>query len=182
MSNQALHQMFEQFLSHQAANTTSKAKSEYTANPEIFSGNGRNTQLTHEKLEGFITALNLKMVLNADHYPTEVSWIAYVFSHTSRITQAYVSAKISADQYSNWNQVVQDLCNTFADPHLKFHAQKKLLNICQTNQPFGAFFTNFNWYAPHSGLNDKGLKLLLCVTISEELAKQLVNLNLKEIT
>ena len=73
MSDQALQQMFEQFLSHQAANTTSKAKSEHTADPEIFSGNGRNTELTHEKFEGFITALNLKMALNTDHYSTEVS-------------------------------------------------------------------------------------------------------------
>ena len=144
MSDQALCQMSEQFLSHQAANTTSKAKSECTADPEIFSGNGGNTKLTHEKLEGFITALNLKMALNADHYPTEVSQIAYVFSHTSGTTQAYISAKISADQYSNWNQVVQDLCNTFADPDPEFHAQKKLLNIRQTNWPFAAFFTNFN--------------------------------------
>ena len=73
MSNQALHQMFEQFLSYQAANTTSKAKSEHTANLEIFSSDGGNTELTHEKLEGFITALNLKMGLNTDHYLTEVS-------------------------------------------------------------------------------------------------------------
>ena len=77
--------------------------------------------------------------------------------------------------------MVQDLCNTFADPDPEFHAQEKLLNICQTNWPFAAFFTNFNWYAPHSGLNDKGLKLLLHVAISEELAKQLMSLNLKEI-
>ena len=100
-----------------------------------------NTELMHEKLEGFITTLNLKIVLNTDCYPTEVSQIAYVFSHTSDTTQAYVSAKISANQYSNWNQVVQDLCNTFADPDPKFHAQKKLLNIRQTNWPFAAFFT-----------------------------------------
>ena len=182
MSDQALHQMFEQFLSYQAANTTSKAKSEYTADSEIFSNNSRNTELMHEKLEGFITALNLKMALNTDCYLTEVSQIAYVFSHISGITQAYISAKISADQYSNWNQVVQDLCNIFADPDLEFHTQKKLLNICQMNWPFAAFFTDFNWYAPHSDLNDKGLKLLLYVAISEEFAKQLVSFNLKEIT
>ena len=65
--------MFEQFLSDQAVNTTSKAKSEHTADPEIFSGNGGNIKLTHEKLEGFITALNFKMALNTDHYLTEVS-------------------------------------------------------------------------------------------------------------
>ena len=182
MSDQTLHQMFEQFLSHQAANTTSKAKSKHTANPEIFSGNGRNIELTHEKLEGFITALNFKMALNADCYPTEVSQIAYVFSHISDTAQAYISAKISADQYSNWNQVVQDLRNTFADPDPEFHTQKKLLNIRQINWLFAAFFTNFNQYAPRSDLNDKGLKLLLHITISEELAKQLVSLNLKEIT
>ena len=125
--------MFEQFLSYQAANTTSKAKSEHTADLEIFSGDGRNTKSTHEKLEGFITALNLKMALNTDCYPTEVSQIAYVFSHISGTTQVYISAKISADQYSNWNQVVQDLHNAFANPDSEFHAQKKLLNIHQTN-------------------------------------------------
>ena len=65
--------MFEQFLSYQATNTISKAKSKHTTNPEIFSGNGRNIKLTHKKLEGFITALDLKIALNADHYPTEVS-------------------------------------------------------------------------------------------------------------
>ena len=73
MSDQALHQMFEQFLSYQAANTISKVKSEHTANPEIFSGNGRNTKLMHEKLESFIIALNFKIALNADYYLTEVS-------------------------------------------------------------------------------------------------------------
>ena len=66
-------------------------------------------------------ALNLKIALNTDCYPTEMSQIAYVFSHTSGIAQAYISAKISADQYSNWNQVVQDLHNTFADPDPEFH-------------------------------------------------------------
>ena len=40
--------------------------------------------------------------------------------------------------------MVQDFCNTFADPDPEFYTQKKLLNIHQTNWPFAAFFTNFN--------------------------------------
>ena len=87
-NDQALHQMFEQFLSYQATNTISKVKFECTANSEIFSSNGRNTELMYEKLEGFITALNFKMAFNTDCYLTEISQIAYIFSHISNITKS----------------------------------------------------------------------------------------------
>ena len=40
----------------------------------------------------------------------------------------------------------------------------------------------FNWYAPHTGFNDKALKCHLQCAISEELAKQLVSINLKDIS
>ena len=61
-----LHNMFAEFMQIQATNTTPKLKSECTANLEIFSGNGGNTKVMHEKLESFITSLSLKMTLNAD--------------------------------------------------------------------------------------------------------------------
>ena len=73
MSKQGLHQMFEQFLSYQVANTISKAESKNTANLDIFSSNGRNTKFTYKKLEYFIITLNLKIALSMDCYPTEVS-------------------------------------------------------------------------------------------------------------
>ena len=94
-----LQEMFAQFLQIQATNTTPKSKSERTANPEIFSSNGGNTEVTHEKLESFITSLSLKMTLNTDRYPTETSQIAYVFSCTTGIAQLYISSKITAGQY-----------------------------------------------------------------------------------
>ena len=56
--------MFAEFMRIQATNTTPKSKSERTADPEIFSGDGGNTEITHEKLESFITSLSLKMTLN----------------------------------------------------------------------------------------------------------------------
>ena len=94
-----LQEMFAQFLQIQATNTTPKSKSECTANPEIFSGNGGNTEVTHKKLESFITLLSLKITLNADHYPTETSRIAYVFSQTTGTAQLYITSKITAGQY-----------------------------------------------------------------------------------
>ena len=88
--------MFAKFMQIQATNTTPKSKSEHTADPEIFSGNGGNTEVTHEKLESFIMSLSLKMTLNANWYLTATLQIAYVFSHTTGTVQSYISAKIMA--------------------------------------------------------------------------------------
>ena len=98
-SDKFLHNMFAEFMHIQATNFTSKSKFKYTTNPKIFSGNGRNTEVMYKKLESFITSLSLKITLNINYYPTEVSHIAYVFSWTTGIVQSYISAKIMAGQY-----------------------------------------------------------------------------------
>ena len=174
--------MFAEFIQIQAINTTPKSKSEHTADPEIFSGDGGNTEIMYEKLESFITSLSLKMTLNADWYPTETSQIAYVFSRTTGTTQSYISAKITAGQYIDWHNIVQDLQNTFSDPDPEFLAQRKLITLRQANCSFAEFFTEFNQYAPRTGFNNKALKCHLRYAISEELAKQLVSINLKNIS
>ena len=153
-----LRNMFAEFMRIQATNTTPKSKSEHTADPEIFSGNGGNTEITHEKLESFITSLSLKMTLNTDWYPTETSRIAYVFSRTTGTAQSYISAKITAGQYIDWYDIVQDLRNTFSDPDPEFLAQRKLITLCQANCSFAEFFTEFNQYTPRTGFNNKALK------------------------
>ena len=107
---------------------------------------GRN--ITHEKLESFITSLSLKMTLNTDRYPTETSRIAYVFSRTTGTAQSYISAKITAGQYIDWHNIFQDLQNTFSDPDPEFLAQRKLIILRQANRSFAEFFTEFNQYAP----------------------------------
>ena len=95
-NNKFLHNMFAEFIQIQATNTTPKSKSEHTADPEIFSGDGRNTEIMYEKLESFIMSLSLKMTLNTDQYSTETSQIVYVFSRTTGTAQFYISAKITA--------------------------------------------------------------------------------------
>ena len=153
-----LHNMFAEFMRIQATNTTPKSKSEWTADPEIFSGDGGNTEVTHEKLESFITSLSLKMTLNADWYPTEMLWIAYVFSCMTGTAQSYISAKITAGQYVDWHNIVQDLRNTFSNPDPEFLAQRKLIALCQANHSFAKFFTEFNHHASHTDFNNKALK------------------------
>ena len=177
-----LHNMFAEFMRIQATNTTPKFKSKRTANPEIFSGDGGNTEVMHKKLESFITSLSLKMTLNANWYPTAMSQIAYVFSRTTGTAQSYISPKIMAGQYVNWHNIIQDLRNAFSNPDPKFLAQRKLIALCQANHSFAKFFTEFNHHAPHTSFNDKALKCHLQCAISEELAKQLVSINLKDIS
>ena len=157
-NDEFLCNMFAEFMQIQATNTPPKSKSECTANPEIFSGDGGNTEVTHEKLESFIMSLSLKMTLNADWYPTAMSWIAYVFSRTTGTAQSYISAKITAGQYVDWHNIVQDLCNAFSNPDPEFLAQRKLIALCQANHSFAKFFTEFNHHAPHTSFNDKALK------------------------
>ena len=127
-------------------------------------------------------SLSLKMTLNTDWYPTETLWIVYVFSHTTGTVQSYISAKITAGQYIDWHNIVQDLRNTFSDPDPEFLAQRKLITFCQANCSFAKFFTEFNQYTPHTDFNNKALKCHLRCTVSEELAKQLVSINLKDIS
>ena len=103
-------------------------------------------------------SLSLKMTLNTDRYPTETSQIAYVFSHTTGTAQSYISAKITAGQYIDWHDIVQDLRNTFSDPDPEFLAQRKLITLRQANCSFAEFFTEFNQYAPRTGFNNKTLK------------------------
>ena len=136
----------------------------------------------YEKLESFIMSLSLKMTLNNDWYPTETLRIVYVFSHMTGTAQSYISAKIMAGQYIDWHNIVQDLWNTFSDSDPEFLAQRKLIALRQANCSFAEFFTEFNWYAPCTDFNNKALKYYLRCTVSEELAKQLVSINLKNIS
>ena len=98
------------------------------------------------------------MTLNTDQYPTETSWIAYVFSRTTGTAQSYISAKITAGQYIDWHDIIQDLRNTFSNPDPEFLAQRKLITLRQANHSFAEFFTEFNQYAPRTGFNNKALK------------------------
>ena len=157
-NDEFLRNIFAEFMRIQATNTPPKSKSEHTADPEIFSGNGGNTEVMHKKLESFITSLSLKMTLNADWYPTAMLWIAYVFSRTTGTAQSYISAKITAGQYIDWHNIVQDLHNAFSNPDPEFLAQRKLIALRQANHSFAKFFTEFNHHAPHTSFNDKVLK------------------------
>ena len=69
-------------------------------------------------------SLLLKMTLNTDQYPTETSQITYIFSRTTGTAQSYISAKITAGQYIDWHNIIQDLWNTFSDPDPEFLAVK----------------------------------------------------------
>ena len=156
-----LRNMFAEFMQIQATNTTPKSKSERTADSEIFSGDGGNTEITHEKLESFITSLSLKITLNTDWYPMETLWIAYIFSRTTGTAQSYISAKITAGQYIDWHNIIQDLWNAFSNPDPEFLAQRKLITLRQANCSFAEFFTEFNQYAPRTDFNNKTLKCYL---------------------
>ena len=116
-------------------------------------------------------SLSLKMTLNTDWYSTETSWIVYVFSRMTGTAQSYISAKITAGQYIDWCDIVQDLQNTFSDPDPEFLAQRKVITLCQANCSFAKFFTEFNQYTPRTDFNNKTLKYYLQCTVSEELAK-----------
>ena len=180
--------MFIKFLRTQTtaqatqATHASHAKSERSPNPEIFSGEGSSIEYIHERLESFDIALDLKMTLNLDCMPTPEARIAYTFSRTSGTAQGYMAPKIQARLYQDWTEVFQDLKNAFSDPDPEFFAQRKLIGLCQANKTFAEFYTEFSKYTGRSEFNDKALKCHLRCAISEELSRQLVSTNLKDLS
>ena len=166
--------MFMQFLLTQASAQATKpsiTKSERTPDPEVFSSEGPSTEFIHEQLEFFGIALDLKLTLNLDCMPTPEARRAYTFSRTSRTAQGYIALKIQAKLYQDWTDVLQNLKNAFSDPDLEFHAQCKLIRLCQANKTFVEFFTEFSKYAGHSNFNDKALKCWLRYALSEKLLR-----------
>ena len=173
-----------QFLQTQAsaqATRPSITKSDGTPDSEVFSGEGPSTKVIYERLKSFGIVLDLKMTLNLDRMPTLEARIAYTFSRTSGTAQGYIAPKIQAKLYQDWTDVLQDLKNSFSDLDPKFHAQCKLIRLCQANRTFFEFFTEFSKYAGRSNFNDKALKCHLRYALSEELSRQLVSINLKDL-
>ena len=173
-----------QFLQTQAsaqATRPSITKSKRTPDPEVFSGEGPSTEVIHERLESFGIALDLKMTLNLDHMPTPEARIAYTFSRTSKTAQGYITPKIQAKLYQDWTDVLQDFKNVFSDPDLEFHAQCKFIRLCQANKTFVEFIKEFNKYAGCLNFNDKALKCHLRCALSEELSRQQVSINFKDL-
>ena len=60
----------------------------------------------YKKLESFIMSLSLKMTLNTDWYPTETSWIAYVFVMTQEEHSLYILTESSRQDTGQKYQTV----------------------------------------------------------------------------
>ena len=63
-------------------------------------------------------------------------------SHLDGTEEKSGSQDVSVGEETN-KPVVQDLRNAFSNPDPAFHVQRKLINLCQTNRSFAAFFTDF---------------------------------------
>ena len=122
------------------------------------------------------------MTLNLDRMPTPEARIAYTLLRTSGTAQGYIASKIQAKLYQDWTDVLQDLKNAFSDPDPEIHAQCKLIKLHQANRTFVEFFTEFSKYAGSLNFNDKALKCHLRYALSEELSRQLVSINLKDLS
>ena len=164
------------------ATRPSITKSERNSDLEVSFGVEPFMEIIHECLESFGIALDPKITLNLDRTPTPEARIAYTFSRTSGTAQGYIAPKIQAKLYQDCTNVFQDLKNAFSNLDPEFHAQCKLIKLHQANRTFVEFFTEFSKYARHADFNDKALRCHLCCALSEELSKQLVSINLKNLT
>ena len=88
--------MFQEFLQYLASQMAYRtpAKSKKTPDPKVFTGVANTTEDVHNALKAFAVALELKMTLNLDCYPTTDARIAYVFSRTSGLAQGHIVSKI----------------------------------------------------------------------------------------
>ena len=98
--------------------------------------------------------IEIKMIVNADHWDNEAARIGYVCSRTSGEAAGHVYARsgnFSDDLYETWQDVVKDLAETYEDSDWKDKYRQLYLNLRQGSDSFVDFYAKFRQYTSRLG-------------------------------
>ena len=185
INDELFQQMFMQFLQTQASVPAPQApsiESECTLDPEVFTGENFSIKQIYKYFKIFGISFNPRITLNQDCMPTPEARSTYIFTRTFGTAQGYIASKIQAKYYQDQTDVLQDLKNAFSDLNPEFYVNCKLIKLNRANRFFVEFYTKFSKYVACSDFNDKALKYHLKYALSEKLSRQLVSINLKDLT
>lgn len=146
-------------------------KSTKIPEPALFNG---------DKKEFFIwkEAMLLKLNANSDHFPTQQSKMAFIFSRLSPTSQAHLQGWVENGTilFPSAELMMKTLATIFDDPNRKRDSVIRLHSNMQRNRPFSAWVAEMRRDAAIAGYNTDPdrLKELLLINMSLELKQALI--------
>lgn len=138
--------------------------------PDKFGGN-------KDELLQFTTQLNLKLNINADHYTSPKSDIAYAISRLegNALSQVLPLVRSATDiNIDSIDKFLQILEAAFGDPDKKGTAQRKIRTLRQTSRSFHEYLADFQRYIVDTGYDEEARLACLIDGLSQELKSMLV--------
>jgi len=145
--------------------------------PPMFDGN-------HEKIEGFIAQLRLKLFSDPTLFPTPALRMAYTFNRLQGRAQAQILPYIQAGatfSLSNVEDIIHVLNNAFGDPDPLATARSKLHQLKQGKKEFTNYFAEFQTLVSKLDWNERTKIDALKEGHSIELRRQLIG-KLRDLT
>ncbi|GKU11187.1 unnamed protein product, partial [Fusarium langsethiae] len=149
--------------------TTSSYLSERIPDPDKFEG-------SRADLRRFRIAINEKLDVNRDRFPTAVSRVAYVNSRLGKEAHKLIHpyTRDGICRLSDYQDVLDILQKAYGDPNESRTARRKLDSIKQGNRDFSAFHAEFQSLSIDSGLQGDVLAAPLEKAVSKELSDMLL--------
>lgn len=164
--NGALESLLKQILSERGP-----PKSTKIPDPSIFSGDKREFFIWKE-------AILLKLNANSDHFPTQQSKMAFIFSRLSPSSQAHLQGWVENGiiLFPSAELMMKTLGIIFDDPNRKRDSVARLHSNMQRNRPFSSWIAEMRRDAAIAGYNNDSYRLkdLILMNMSLELKQALI--------
>ncbi|KAH0608755.1 uncharacterized protein H6S33_001889 [Morchella sextelata] len=152
--------------------TDATYRSEKLPDPEVFRGDR-----DRERLHLFKQQMKIKLLGNADRYPTLQSKLSYAFSRlegvaANQFLQYVGEGSITLPSMVRFYEVLD---TAFGDPDRMRTARRNLRNIRQRNRTFADYFAEFQRYAAESGMDEASRIEALMEGINGELDESMIH-------
>ncbi|KAH0608719.1 uncharacterized protein H6S33_001853 [Morchella sextelata] len=152
--------------------TDTTYRSEKLRDPEVFRGDR-----DRERLHLFKQQMKIKLLGNADRYPTLQSKLSYAFSRlegvaANQFLQYVGEGSITLPSMVRFYEVLD---TASGDPDRMRTARRNLRNIRQRNRTFADYFAEFQRYAAESGMDEASRIEALMEGINAELDESMIH-------
>ena len=152
------------------ADSLSSKKSSKLPDPPVL------TDGKDPKFDSWLLAMEDKLSVNNDHYPTGATQIAYVRSRTGgKAAEHVISRSQGQNAYRSAKEIFEHLKTIYQDVNKAQNAKLKLRKLCQGKTKFQDFLSDFNYLASEAGLADTEWKEELYQKLSTNLQRLLIS-------
>ncbi|KAH0611508.1 uncharacterized protein H6S33_010773 [Morchella sextelata] len=152
--------------------TDTTYRSEKLPDPEVFKGDR-----DRERLHLFKQQMKIKLLGNADRYPTLQSKLSYAFSRLEGVAANQFLQYVGEEGIAlpSMLRFYEVLDTAFGDPDRMRTARRNLRNIRQRNRTFADYFAEFQRYAAESGMDEVSRIEALMEGINAELDESMIH-------